>query len=190
VADQASVREFADRYRRVAAGFTACVHGVPADAWENPAPCEGWTARDVVGHLVEWLPAFFFHGTWQLDVAPLPRVDDDPVAAWDALDRALQAGLADPAVAGSERETPLGRQSFAACLDDIGTNDVFLHTWDLARATGLDETLNSDEVHRVLATMEPYDEVLRQSGQYGPRVAVPDDADEQTKLLAFLGRTP
>jgi hypothetical protein len=38
--------------------------------------------------------------------------------------------------------------------------------------------------------MEPLDDVLRQSGQYGPRVAVADDADEQTKLLAFIGRHP
>jgi hypothetical protein len=34
------------------------------------------------------------------------------------------------------------------------------------------------------------DDVLRQSGQYGPRVHVSDDADVQTKLLAFIGRTP
>ena len=27
-------------------------------------------------------------------------------------------------------------------------------------------------------------------GHYGPRVEVPDDADVQTKLLAFVGRTP
>ena len=38
--------------------------------------------------------------------------------------------------------------------------------------------------------MLPMDEVLRQSGQFGPKVDVPDDADEQTKLLAFLGRQP
>jgi hypothetical protein len=31
---------------------------------------------------------------------------------------------------------------------------------------------------------------MRQSGHYGPRVEVPDDADEQTKLLAFMGRRP
>lgn len=34
------------------------------------------------------------------------------------------------------------------------------------------------------------DEALRQSGQYGPRLHVPDDADVQTKLSAFIGRTP
>jgi hypothetical protein len=38
--------------------------------------------------------------------------------------------------------------------------------------------------------MEPMDEMLRQSGHFGPRVAVPDDADEQTKLIAFIGRQP
>jgi hypothetical protein len=38
--------------------------------------------------------------------------------------------------------------------------------------------------------MLPMDEMLRQSGQYGPRVAVADDADVQTQLLAFIGRTP
>jgi hypothetical protein len=34
------------------------------------------------------------------------------------------------------------------------------------------------------------DEVLRQSGHYGPRVDVADDADTQTKLIAFTGRQP
>ncbi|MCU1380301.1 MAG: hypothetical protein JWN29_3284 [Acidimicrobiales bacterium] len=38
--------------------------------------------------------------------------------------------------------------------------------------------------------MEPMDEVLRQSGHYGPRVEVPADADEQTRLIAFIGRQP
>jgi hypothetical protein len=32
--------------------------------------------------------------------------------------------------------------------------------------------------------------MLRASGQYGPRTPVPDDADDQTKLLAFIGRRP
>ena len=38
--------------------------------------------------------------------------------------------------------------------------------------------------------MEPRDQVLRASGQYGPRVEVPVDADAQTKLIAFVGRQP
>jgi hypothetical protein len=32
------------------------------------------------------------------------------------------------------------------------------------------------------------DEAMRSSGHFGPRVGVADDADEQTRLLAFMGR--
>ncbi|MBW0119066.1 TIGR03086 family metal-binding protein, partial [Pseudonocardia abyssalis] len=167
----------ADRYRRIAAGFTRRVEAVPAQAWDAPAPCEGWVARDVVRHLVEWLPGFFVE-RWGLDAAPIPSVDDDPAAAWAALDALLRTALADPAVADAERDTPMGRNSFAATLDMIGTTDVFLHTWDLARATGGDERLDPDEVHRLYEGMLPLDEMLRTSGHYGPRVPVPDDVDE------------
>ena len=65
-----------------------------------------------------------------------------------------------------------------------------MHTWDLARAAGLDETLDADVVHDMLVGMEPLDEMLRASGHYGPRVEVPADADEQTRLIAFTGRQP
>jgi hypothetical protein len=42
----------------------------------------------------------------------------------------------------------------------------------------------------MLAGMEPRHEVVRTSGQYGPRVEVPADADEHTRLIAFTGRRP
>lgn len=181
--------EISERYRKVAAGFTQRVAAVPETAWDNPAPCEGWVARDVVGHLVDWLPGFFF-GTWDIPFPPHPSVDDDPAGAWMALDTVIQSALDDPDVAGRERETRMGRASLAATIDTICTPDVLIHTWDLARAVGLDERLDPDEVHRFAAGIEPLDEVLRASGHYGPRVPVPDDADEQTWLLAFLGRRP
>ena len=38
--------------------------------------------------------------------------------------------------------------------------------------------------------MTPIEELLRSSGQYGRAVPVPDDADVQTRLLAFIGRDP
>ena len=38
--------------------------------------------------------------------------------------------------------------------------------------------------------MEPFEELMRSSGQYGPRVAVPDDAPAQDRLLGFIGRDP
>jgi uncharacterized protein (TIGR03086 family) len=180
--------QYAERYAKVAAQFTARVEGVPAGAWERPAPCEGWVARDVVRHLVEWIPGFLA-GTAGVELPAGPSVDDDPVKAWAALDAGLRGLLADPGVT-REHDMPMGRMSLEQAVDMICTNDVFMHTWDLARATGQDETLDPGEVHRMLAGMEPMDEAMRASGHYGPRVPVPDDADEQTRLIAFIGRQP
>ncbi|MBN2623576.1 MAG: TIGR03086 family protein [Acidimicrobiales bacterium] len=179
----------ADRYRKVAAQFTARVRAVPEGAWDNPSPCDGWVARDVVRHLVEWLPAFFV-GRWGIEAPDGPAVDADPAGAWAALDATIQAALDDPEVAGLERDTPMGSSTFARAIDMICTGDVLVHTWDLARATGLNDTLDADEVHRMLAGIEPMDEPMRQSGHYGPRVDVPADAPEQDRLIAFTGRRP
>lgn len=181
--------EVADRYRRIASGFTERVRAVPDAAWEHPAPCEGWVARDVVRHLVEWVPAFFRDaGGPNL---PSGSVDHDPVAAWISLDLALQAVLDDPSASAASISHPrAGTHRLDVAIDAFVTGDVLVHTWDLARATGLDETLDPAEVSRLLDGMEPYDEVLRSSGQYGARIPVPEGADPQTRLIAFTGRQP
>src|SRR3954468_134851 len=110
--------ELTARYRRIADAFTARVVAVPADAWDNAAPCEGWLARDVVRHLVEWVPSFFFT-SWDVDAVEIPSVDDDPVGAWIGLDSTLQVAVTDPAVADAVRETRMGTATFAATLDQI-----------------------------------------------------------------------
>ncbi|HEX3394969.1 MAG TPA: TIGR03086 family metal-binding protein [Acidimicrobiales bacterium] len=180
----------ADEHRHIAAAFTATVEGVPPEAWDRPAPVEGWVARDVVRHLVEWFPAFLDGGAG-IALPTGPSVDDDPVGAWRTQTVAVQALLDDPETAGREHDLPhIGRMTLGQATDMIYTSDVFLHRWDLARATGQDEMLDPDKCAAMLQGMLPMDDLLRQSGQYGPRVKVPDDADVQTKLLAFIGRTP
>ena len=182
--------EISERYRTIASGFSARVDAVPAGAWDNPAPCEGWVARDVIRHLVEWVPPVLADGA-AIELPGGPSVDDDPAGAWHALDRGLQSIIDDPEQANREFDHPqAGQMSVEVAMNMIVVNDVFLHTWDLARATGLDETLDPEIAAEMLAGMEPYDEMLRSSGQYGPRVDVPDDADVQTRLLAFIGRRP
>ena len=176
-----------DRFRRFADTFTEKVEGVPDGRWDDPAPCEGWVARDVVEHLCEWIPGLFV-SAYGLPAPEGPSAADDPVGAWAALRRWVEAALDDPEVAAVEADLPPGRMTLEAAVDMIVTGDVFLHAWDLARATGQDETLDPDEVHAAYEGMLPIDDILRQSGHYGPKVEVPDDADEQTKLLAFIGR--
>jgi uncharacterized protein (TIGR03086 family) len=180
----------ADEHRRVAGEFTMTVEGTAAESWDQPAPPEGWVARDVVRHLVEWSAAFLQAGAG-ITLPPGPSVDDDPVGAWRAQSDAVQALLDDAHTADREHDLPhIGRMPLGHAIDMIYTGDVFLHRWDLARATGQDETLDARKCAAMLEGMLPMDEVLRKSGQYGPRVYVPEDADVQTKLLAFIGRTP
>lgn len=180
----------AQEWREIASGFSARVDGAAFDAWDRAAPVEGWRARDVVRHLVEWFPAFLESGTGIRIEVPT-SVDDDPAAAWHELDRSVQALLDDPQTPSQVLSNPhLGEVPLDVAISRYFTADVFLHTWDLARATGQDETLDPDRCAMMLDGMEPMDEVLRASGQYGPKVAVPADADVQSRLLGFIGRDP
>lgn len=176
----------ADRYRHLAAGFTARVEAVPDDRWASPSPCEEWTARDVVRHVVD-SPGHFF-GLVGLPVPSGPSVDDDPRAAWAAARDAVQAALDDPAVASLEFEGRMGRQTFEQAVGRFICADLVVHAWDLARAAGLDERLDPEAVHRVFEGMKKMEDMMRASGAFGEAVEVADDADEQTRLLAFLGR--
>ncbi|MBX3285541.1 MAG: TIGR03086 family protein [Actinobacteria bacterium] len=179
-----------ERFRAVAAGFTARVEGVPEGGWERPAPCEGWTARDVVRHLVEWVPGFFGE-RYGVSYDGVPSVDDDPAGAWAAVRDRLQAALDDPATATKEADGPMGRASFEQTFSMIALSDVLIHTWDLARATGQDEALDASEVAGMVAGLaDAPEEAMRASGHFGPRVAVGPDASPQDQLLAFMGRQP
>ena len=180
----------AERFRRVAGRFTDRANEVPEGAWENPAPCDGWTARDVVDHLVTWVPGFLSSSAG-IVIEPGPPVAFDPAGAWINFADQLQALLDDPEIAGREIDGgPIGKQTVESAIGMIVVGDVLLHTWDLARAAGLDESLDPAIVTEMLIGMQPMDDMLRQSGHYGPKVEVPDDVDDQTKLIAFTGRTP
>ena len=84
----------------------------------------------------------------------------------------------------------IGDVALPQAVSQFFTADVFMHAWDLARATGQDDTLDPDRCAAMLAGMEPIEELMRQSGQYGARVEVAEDADVQTRLLGFIGRDP
>jgi uncharacterized protein (TIGR03086 family) len=179
--------EITERYERVTGRFTDVVRAVPAGAWDNPSPCAGWTARDVVGHLTQWVPGFF--GTQGVDFPPVPSVADDPVGAWETVQATIGMALADPAMAAKPVETPFSTQTLAETVDMIVTGDVFTHTWDLARATGQDDTLDPEQLQRMIAGMGSIpEEVFRADGMFGPAIDVPSDADEQTRFLAYVGR--
>ena len=156
-------------------GVDAQVHVVPAAAHQVGER----------GHLGGVLPAH------RVALPTGPPVGTDPEGAWCAQADGIQAVLDDEIQAGRVVQDPhLGSLPLGLLIDRIYTADVFLHTWDLARATGQDERLDQQMCADLLAGMQPIEELLRTSGQYGPRVPVPDDADVQTRLLGFIGRDP
>jgi uncharacterized protein (TIGR03086 family) len=180
----------AENHRRDAAIFSAVVDAADAESWDRPAPVDGWTARDVVAHLVEWLPSLLSAGS-DVVLPPGPDVAEDPVGAWAHHRDAVQAFLDDPA----SHQRLISNQHFGempvpVAIDQFYTADVFMHAWDLAMATGQQIDLGEERCAATLAGMEPLDELLRQSGQYGPRVDVPADASAQDKLMGFIGRDP
>lgn len=179
----------AEKYRAVASGFTAIVGGVTD--WDAPTPVVEWRARDVVGHLVTWLPAMI-HGGSAFRFEAGPSADQDPVGAWTHLDNQIHALFADPAAGrqlhsnphtGSDRPVP-------EVIDEFFTGDVFFHTWDLARSSGQDDRLDPGMVHDAYSGMSAAEEYLRPTGQFGQQQPVPEGATEQEKLFAFLGRDP
>ncbi len=178
----------AARYAAVADTFGRLVAGVTD--WGARAPVDGWRARDVVFHLVDWIPDVLREGAG----VDLPRRDadvPDPVGDWARFDSALRAVLAQPAVMGAPFAHPMaGTMPFPAALDMLVTPDVFMHGWDLARASGQPLVLDPDYSAALLGGMEGIEEMLRSSGHYGQRVEVTADADVQDRLIAFIGRDP
>lgn len=189
------VTQIRDRYRLLADGFSARADAIPADdpRWSAPAPCSGWTARDLVRHLVD--AHEIFYGLIEHDPGVRPAsVDHDPAAAWSAVRSGMEAALADPTVADRQFEGIFGPTTFAASIDRFLSGDVLVHTWDLSRALGLDDTLDAAEVRRMrseYATLDPAVEArMRRPDVYGPAVELGDGASEQDLLLAFTGRDP
>ena len=178
----------AARYEAASDVFTQLVAGT--GHWESPAPVAGWTARDVVWHLVDWIPDVLRDGA----AIDLPRRDPaapDPAADWTRFDQGMRAIVARPDVTDGPFAHPMaGTMTVGTAIDMLVTPDVFMHSWDLARATDQPVTLDADYSAALLAGMEGIEAMLRSSGHYGPRVDVPDDADVQTRLIAFIGRDP
>ncbi|WP_344217755.1 TIGR03086 family metal-binding protein [Kribbella sancticallisti] len=191
--------EIAERYRRRADAFEEKVAAVRAEQWGNQSPCAEWKARDVVGHIVD------MHGVM---LRPVGRaldaelsVQDDPLAAFRGARAAVEAVLDDPGLAEAECDTPAGKMTVADHIDQVVSDDLVLHGWDLARATGQDETMDASDVERIWASTSAIPaevvEQYRTPGAFGPgievfgpEVPVPAEAPLQDRLLGFIGRDP
>lgn len=179
----------AEAHRAFAATFTDRVNGVTD--WDAPAPVAGWTARSVVEHLLEWFPGMLASGC-DLSIPEGPDPKTDLVGAWEHQRDAVQAILDDPEQANRPYASPhVGEMPVADMISQFYSADVFMHTWDLARATGQDDRLPPDVAAGMFAGMEPIEPMLRGSGQFGTgRGPLREGADATDTLISFIGRDP
>lgn len=177
----------ADRYRDLAAVFTHRVYAVPMESWNNNSPCDGWTARDVLRHVIDSEAAMV--KVVGLELASGPSVDDDPAGAWAVARDSMQAILDDPEKSTLEYDGHFGRTNIGATVEGFACFDLVVHGWDLAAATGTDTSIPDKDVEWVSQVCESLGNSIRMDGVCGPEIPVPDDADKATRLLAYLGRT-
>jgi len=187
--------EIADRYHRRAEAFERTVAGVRPEQWEDPSPCEKWTARDVVNHVVG------MHAHLLVPVGRKLEPSDDPLEAFQEARAAVEDVLDDPVLALTEADTPLGPLPTEQNIDQVLSDDLVMHGWDVARATAQDETMDPVDVELLWTstTAIPPDVMTkyRTPGAFGegievfgPEVKVPVEAPLQDRLLGLIGRQP
>lgn len=182
-------------YLRALDRLGAVVDAVPPDRWDHPTPCPAWSARQLLGHLVDGQrqvlamaggdgPRPPVTGPGELGALAGP----DPAGAWRRAHQETATTLAGVSPAASVA-TPLGPRTVEQLLG-VALVEPVVHCWDLATATGQPADLDPEAVRALLPGVLALGDRLQGSGMYGPAVPVPDDAPAQDRLLAALGRGP
>lgn len=176
------------RYQSAIYALDAVIRRVPDDAWDAPSPCEDWTAREVVGHVL-WGINSLAAGEPQPQQPEAEIAGDDVVATWTAAIDRLFAALDTKGALQRTTQTPFGELPVDATLGFF-FGDPVMHTWDLAQAAGIEHGIRDDLAEATIAALGQAGDALRGPGRLGPLVQPPADADAAGRMAAFGGRTP
>jgi uncharacterized protein (TIGR03086 family) len=174
--------------------FRERVAGVGDDQWHDPTPCSDWDVRALVNHLVgenRWA-AELFRGRTIEEVGEAfegDLVGDDPLAAYEHSADLVRDAVNEPGVMDEIVHLSFGDVPGRVYAEQLFV-DRLVHGWDLAVATG--QEAHMPESLAELAYEQSYlaRDGIRASGSFADEVDIPPDADDQTKLLALLGRDP
>lgn len=162
--------------------YTQRLGAVGDEQWTASTPCAEWDVRALVEHAT---------GVQAMIAGALGAQVGDG-ADWPTIRAAIAGALEDPAaLEGALPEgSPLGPMPKHQVLG-IGIGDLLIHTWDLSRAIGADDSLPADAVQAVTMGLSNMpEEFMRAPGRFAPVIAVDDAASAQDKLIAFAGRQP
>lgn len=190
--------------RAVALG-TATVAGVRDDQLELPTPCTEMDVRSLLAHLRGVLDRVTALGreedSFAVTEAPL---GPDRVGDWTEAAHRLQAVWSDDAVLARPMELSWQHGTGADIL--LGyVNEILVHTWDLAVATGQEPEWDQDLADTALARMpglpaegrrEMFEQISADMGldevamPFAEVVPVADSAPAIDRLVAWNGRDP
>lgn len=174
--------------------FERIVRALPDDCWEAPTPSDV-PVRELVEHVVvgNRLTALLLSGVPRDEARSRLEGDQlggDPVAAVaeSARRQAEAFAAADPDQIVQHPKGPIPAEAFLR----FRLVDLVVHAWDLLRAAGLDETLDTDVVVRLSGLVEPHLDEMLAFGAYGegPSGTLPPEASPQDRLLDWFGRRP
>jgi uncharacterized protein (TIGR03086 family) len=156
-------------------------------------PCAEWNVRQVLGHMIGTLVMFRDIGTQgQADpeVLAQDQVGTNAAESFDAAGKSAVAAWSDPEKLAGTAMLPTGEIPAQFALQILAT-DMVVHGWDVASATGQRVEWNPELVAETLQFSESTFNVPEMRGsEFQPPVPVPDDADDLSRLVAFLGRQP
>ncbi|MGW1770226.1 TIGR03086 family metal-binding protein [Streptomyces sp. NPDC002104] len=171
--------------------------GVPDARLAGPTPCPKYTVRELLGHVTGLAAAFRDAARKDLgpttDTAPgtavpvlaagwreeLPRVLGELAEAWRDPD----------AWTGMTRAGGVDLPGEIAGL--VAVNELVVHGWDLARATGQEYAPDPAALHASYAFLRAtVEEEGGGGGIFGPVVPVPDDAPLLDRAIGLSGRDP
>jgi len=169
------------------------VSQIPTSQYDLPTPCPEWNVGQLIGHMVGGLTMFrevAEHGSVDPAIFEQDLVGADAAASLRSVGDAAALGWSAEGKIDGMANLPFGEFPAAFALQ-LPSMDLLVHSWDLATATGLDVDWNPELVSD---TREFVESMLGdpdgRGHDFGPPVSVPDEADDMTKLVAFLGRTP
>jgi uncharacterized protein (TIGR03086 family) len=178
-------------FRRASDGFLRREGQITADQWSASTPCTEWDVRALVNHIAGeylWVKEML-DGRTVAEVGD--RLDgdllgDDPLQALTNAQQGALAALDEPDALGKTVHLSFGDVPAAEYARQM-TVDSVIHSWDLARATRGDETLDPELVDLCFAELQATANDWRSAGVFGPETA-PSDGSTQAKLLALSGR--
>ena len=185
--------DLATLHRRAVASWEDQVVAARSASWDGPTPCEKWSVRDLVNHVVG-------EDLWAVPLlagSTLAEVGDrfdgdllgaDPVSSAQAAAEAAVRSVADALPQGRAVHLSYGEESAEEYVRQLVADHV-VHGWDLAAATGGDTRLDPELVAEVGAWFAEREELYRTAGIIGARVDADAD-DPQERLIASFGRDP